>query len=130
MRRALCVIFAVTSLGALFASPVAGRLRNVQTRLDPATVTWDDGGGTTVLSVQGTISSAKSRCVPGRRVSIETGPSETLQSPYGASTTDATGHFTITGSAPDTAYYSIYVDKAIVGKTRCRTTAVFGRFTS
>ncbi len=128
MRKALGVLLTAAAVAAPFASPVGARLRDVQTRLDPSTITWDDGGGATVIRVEGTISSPKPSCVPGRRVYIETGPSPTLKSFYGEATTDAVGHFVITGSAPDTAFYSIFVDKRIVRRTRCKTTAAHDQF--
>jgi hypothetical protein len=53
-----------------------------------------------------------------------------LQSPYGSGTTDSSGHFDVSGSAPVGAFYNIQVLKRRIGSNLvCRGAAAYGQFT-
>jgi hypothetical protein len=130
MRRAFVGILVVTTVMAAVTSTVDARYKGpaAQTHLGP--ITWQRSGtGGPVTLIEATITSTKSKCLAGRKIDIQTGPSETLQSPFGSGTTDAGGHFSISGSTTND-YYSVYVAKVKVGKLLCRTTAAYGRFSA
>jgi hypothetical protein len=129
MRRALCVIVIAAALAAPFAGRVDARLKKSQTHVVGSSVTWDVSGSS-VVQVEGAITSESPKCVAGRKVEVHTGPSASLQSLYGSGTTDPSGHFAVSGSAPTDAHYTIYVLKETRGRTRCKGTASFGQFTS
>jgi hypothetical protein len=126
MRR-LAIVMTAVAVIATVASSTDARIRDkVQTKLDPSTIT-SSSTGDAVTAVSGAITSPKGRCVPGRTVRVTSGPTETLQSPYGSSTTDALGHFEVSGSAPAGSFFSIFVDKRRRGNIVCKTTAAFAQ---
>ena len=128
MRRAVHLTLVVVAVLTLVTTGSDARSRKVRTRLEPSTISWTKTGSD-VTSIEGTITSEKSKCVPGRKVVIQVSPNQTLQSLYGTGTTDASGHFSISGSAPVGYYYAIYVAKARIEPTRCKSTAAFGQLT-
>jgi hypothetical protein len=129
MRRGVTLGLAVTAIALLFLSTADARTKKVQTLLDNSSITYEEGdNGDDVESISGTISASDPKCVSGRSIEVQKSPNQTLQSPFGTGTTDAQGHFTIPGDAPDGWYYAVYVEKVRIGSTVCKTTAAYGQF--
>ena len=127
MRRFVQVSVVAATIVALTATNAETRTRKAQTHLDASTI-QATGSANQITQISGTITSTKQKCVPGRRVDITFGPSQTLQQPYGSGTTDAQGSFSVSGSAPSDSFFAIQVQKVRIGNTVCKSTAAFGQF--
>ncbi len=126
MRRNIAVVVMLLGVLGLLASPTQARLRKSQTHVVPgsvqATVT-----GNEITRVDGAITTEKAKCLAGRTVEASSGPTQTLQSPFGTGTTDSQGRFSVTGSAPTDAFFAIQILKERRRNTVCKGTAHFGQ---
>ena len=127
MRRALVLIVVTAAVAVSFTNGTEARLRRSQTQVVPGSITVGVAGQT-VIDVAGNITSESAKCLANRSVEVFAGSSSTLQSLFGRGSTDASGHFVVSGSTPDDSYFSIYVLQEIVGRTKCKSTAFFGQF--
>lgn len=128
MRRILHVMLVAVAILVWVTNPVDARAKKIQTTFVPGSVKWAITGNQ-ATRIEGTIASPKSKCIVGRAVDVQWSPNTTLQSPFGKGTTDAQGHFDVSGSAPVGSYYSIYIAKLTTGGTNCRVSANYGQFT-
>jgi hypothetical protein len=127
MMRRLAFFAIFAAMFAIAAGPTEARLRKSQTHIVAGSISAE-ASESTVTSISGTITTTKTKCISGRRVDVTFGPTQTLQSPYGSSTTDASGQFTVNGSAPADSFFAIFVQKERRGNTVCKATAAFGQF--
>lgn len=127
MRPFLKVLGVSAIVVMLVASPTQARRNRGQTHFVAGSIVATRTGGQ-VTRIVGAITSNKEQCVPGRPVDVTFGPSQSLQQPYGSGTTDASGRFDVSGSAPDGSFFTIYVQKARIDKLVCKGKAAFGQF--
>ena len=129
MRRIWLGIIASLLVVAPFTGTVDARSKVKYAQTTVTNVTWEeDEDGDNVVLVEGNISSTNSKCVPDRTVEVYAGPSETLQSLFGSGTTDASGHFSVTGSVDVDSFFSVQILKKRINRLICRATAAYGEF--
>jgi hypothetical protein len=125
--RKLTVLVSVLAIFIAAALPATARTRTVKTQFDPESMFVFVSNTNRVTSIEGDLVSKKDKCLGDRQVIAEHSSNQGVTIiDYGTATTDAEGHFTITGDAPASDRFRTAVKKKKVGKVVCGGDEIFG----
>jgi hypothetical protein len=112
---------------ALFAAGLSSghadaRVRRAKTEVVNVQATVRDGH---ITAVSGQVVS-RTKCVPGRAISVLWGADSAEQLPYGTGATADDGTFTVTGAAPQGSFITVQAEEVKRGRTICKRGGFFG----
>jgi hypothetical protein len=118
MRRLLKIFVVATILVGLTPAATEARVRRVPTRIDEPITGLARGDGV-ALAFEGSISSRKDKCLPGRTLRVTYDDNTGREVVFGESSTDEAGRWKVTGEGPSGVDYVFTVDKARRGSVVC-----------